>query len=82
MGGYLYNRARVTESPANPALVDKTLPQVPTHRGTVQVAYTNARLLNVGFEVLAIGRQFDDDLNTRTVPGSRSPGCRNLPSSR
>ena len=46
VGGYLYNRARVTESPANPALVDKTLPQVPTHRGTVQVAYTNARLLN------------------------------------
>ena len=73
-GGYLYNRARVTDAPANPALVDKTLPQVPTHRGTVQVAYTNAKLLNVGIELLAIGRQFDDDLNTRTVPGLSAPG--------
>ena len=73
-GGYLYNRARVTDAPANPALVGKTLPQVPTHRGTVQVAYTNAKLLNVGVELLAIGRQFDDDLNTRTVPGHAEPG--------
>jgi iron complex outermembrane receptor protein len=73
-GGYLYDRARITESPANPALIGKTLPQVPTHRGTVQVAYVNPRFVNVGVELLAIGRQFDDDLNSRAVPGYTEPG--------
>jgi outer membrane receptor protein involved in Fe transport len=66
-GGYLYNRARVTKNAANPALVGTFLPQVPTHRGTVQVSYTNPRYVNLALEVLAIGRQFDDDANTRTV---------------
>ena len=73
-GGYLVDSARVTESPANPALVDKVLPQVPRHRGSVQVAYLNPRYANVSFELLAIGLQFDDDLNVRTVPGYSYPG--------
>ena len=70
-GGYLYNRATVTEFAANPALVGNDLPQVPTHRGSVQVEYTNPRYLNAAFSVQAVGAQFDDDQNlkSRVLPG-------------
>jgi outer membrane receptor protein involved in Fe transport len=47
---------------------------VPKHRGTVQVSYENPRFANVMFEVQAVGNQFDDDLNLRTVPGIEEPG--------
>ena len=73
-GGYLYDRARVTEFAANPALVGNYLPQVPKHRGTVQVSYTNPKFATISFEVLAIGTQFDDDQNLRAVPGYTTPG--------
>jgi outer membrane receptor protein involved in Fe transport len=73
-GGYLYNRARVTEFEANPELVGNFLPQVPRHRGSLQVAYTNQELVNVGLGLQFFGRQFDDDQNIRVVPGEASPG--------
>ena len=73
-GGYLYNRATVTEYAANPALVGNFLPQVPKHRGSLQMLYTNPQLLTVGVGLQFIGRQFDDDLNTRVVPGETKPG--------
>ena len=73
-GGYLYEQARVREFAANPALVGKFLPQVPEHRGSVQVVYSNPRFLDVAFMVQALGTQFDDDLNVRTVPGISEPG--------
>jgi outer membrane receptor protein involved in Fe transport len=70
-GGYLYNRARVTEFVTNPRLVGNDLAQVPRHRGSVQLEYFNPRYVNVVFGVQAVGRQFDDDLNTatRVLPG-------------
>ena len=73
-GAYLYEEAKVTENETNPALVGKFLAQVPKHRGTAQVSYENPRFANVTFEVQAVGNQFDDDLNTRTVPGIEEPG--------
>ena len=73
-GGYLYGRARVTEFSANPALVGKLLPQVPRHRATLQLSYVNPRLVHVAVGIQAIGRQFDDDLNVRAVPGEANPG--------
>ncbi len=72
-GGYLYDQATVEENPANPVLVGKFLPQVPEHRGSLQVSYTDPRYVNVAFGVQFIGRQFDDDLNVRTVPGQSRP---------
>jgi outer membrane receptor protein involved in Fe transport len=72
----VFNRARVTENDRTPALVGKDLPQVPRHRGTVQVTFTHPRFVTASVEVLAMSRQFDDDLNTRTVPGISTPGCR------
>jgi outer membrane receptor protein involved in Fe transport len=72
--GYLYNHATVTENPANTTLVGKFLPQVPTHRGSVQVAYSNPRIANLSLDVQALGSQFDDDQNTRVVPGYTDAG--------
>jgi outer membrane receptor protein involved in Fe transport len=71
---YVYNDARVREFETNPDLVGNFLPQVPKHRGSVQVAYLNPRLVNVLVGVEAVGRQFDDDQNSRVVPGQDEPG--------
>jgi outer membrane receptor protein involved in Fe transport len=73
-GGYLYDQAKVKENPANPALVGKYLPQVPAHRGSVQVQFVDPRIASLALEVQAVGSQFDDDLNARTVPGYTTPG--------
>ncbi len=71
---YIHQRARVTENPANIALVGKVLPQVPRHRGSVHVSFTDARWFTASVDVLAMTRQFDDDVNTRTVPGLSEAG--------
>lgn len=68
-GGYLFNSARVVEFDANPALIDKYLPQVPKDRGSIRLTYSDPRTLTATFGVFGMGRQFDDDLNVRLVPG-------------
>ncbi len=69
-GGYLFDRATVEEFSPNPLLVasivGNDLPQVPTHRGSIQAAYANPRYATVSLGVQMIGRQFDDDQNTGT----------------
>ena len=65
---------RSRSSTANPALVGLYLPQVPKHRGSVSVAYSNPRFVTVAATGMFFGRQFDDDLNTRTKPGETEPG--------
>jgi iron complex outermembrane recepter protein len=72
--GYLYNDATVRAFVANPLLVGKFLPQVPKHRGSFQVAYSRVKYATVAVGVQFIGRQFDDDLNTRGVPGEPDAG--------
>ena len=72
--GYLYNDATVREFAANPQLVDKFLAQVPKHRGSFQIAYSSARFAFVALGVQFIGRQFDDDQNSRVVPGETEAG--------
>jgi outer membrane receptor protein involved in Fe transport len=73
-GGYLYDQAKVREFAANPGLVGKVLPQVPTHRGSVQAAYSNAKYASLALAVQFLGTQFDDDQNSRVVPGFSQPG--------
>ena len=73
-GGYLFNNAKVTENDRNPALVGKYLPQVPKHRGSVQLAYVNPQIASVGIGLQFYGLQYDDDLNARVVPGESEPG--------
>jgi outer membrane receptor protein involved in Fe transport len=60
---YVYDQARVTENPANTALVGLFLPQVPKHRGSVRVAYANAKLATIAASLQFLGSQFDEDLN-------------------
>lgn len=81
-GGYLFNRARVTEFDANPGLVDNcrgvagaacTLAQVPTHRGSFQATFSDPRLFTLALGLQMVGLQYDDDQNVRGVP---SNGCR------
>jgi outer membrane receptor protein involved in Fe transport len=69
-GGYVYDQAKVTENPANPALEGNFLPQVPTHRGTLRVVYSNARYAMVAASLQFVGAQFDEDQNlmTRRLP--------------
>ncbi len=67
-GAYLYDQATVTDGGANVALVGKYLPQVPTHRGSVQVAYSNPKYVNVALGVQVTGAQFNDDLNVNFIP--------------
>ncbi|MCC7415891.1 MAG: TonB-dependent receptor [Acidobacteria bacterium] len=72
-GGFLVNHARVAELGANPALAGRRLPQVPTYRGSARLAYDRAPA-SVSMGVQYVGRQFDDDLNVRVVPGHEEPG--------
>ena len=72
--GYIFNQAKVTEFDATPELVGKYLPQVPKHRGSVSVSYTNPRYATISMSAMFFGRQFDDDRNERTKPGESEPG--------
>ncbi|HET9266701.1 MAG TPA: TonB-dependent receptor [Vicinamibacterales bacterium] len=72
--GYLFNSATVREFDANPALVGLYLPQVPKHRGSVNLSYSNPRIVTASVTTFFYGRQFDDDLNLRTKPGETEPG--------
>jgi outer membrane receptor protein involved in Fe transport len=67
-GAYMRDDAKVTDGGVVPALVGKFLPQVPKHRGSVQVAYTNPKIATVALGIQAVGLQFNDDLNTQFIP--------------
>jgi len=71
---YLYSHATVTAFDANPSIVGNFLPQVPRHRASFDVTFTDPRLFDLTVDVQAIGSQFDDDQNTRSVPGYSTPG--------
>ena len=75
-GAYLFNDAKVTENPGNQSLVGNFLPQVPRHRGSLQVMYADPRVASVALGVQMMGLQYDDDNNARGVPAN---GC--LPNS-
>jgi outer membrane receptor protein involved in Fe transport len=61
---YVYDQAKVTENPSNPALVDNWLPQVPAHRGSFRLVYSNPKLVTASIGAQFVGSQFDDDQNT------------------
>jgi outer membrane receptor protein involved in Fe transport len=65
-GAYIYDVARVAEFDANPALIGKFLAQVPRHRGTAGLMYTNKRFVDVGTQYRYTSAQFDDDTNDPT----------------
>jgi outer membrane receptor protein involved in Fe transport len=66
---YVFDDAKVTDGGvANAALVGKTIQQVPRHRGSVQAAYSNAKLATVAIGAQFVGLQYNDDLNVNFIP--------------
>ena len=64
---YLYDVAKVTESQPDAqgnSLVGKYLAEVPMHRGTAEVSYSNPRIINASAAFYLTGGQYDDDLNS------------------
>lgn len=69
--GYLYSHATVEEFAANPEIEGNFLAQVPRHRGSIEVVCS---WVDLTLDIQAVGSQFDDDRNSRVVPGYSSPG--------
>ena len=63
-GAYLWSDSKVKEFPPNPLLESKLLPQVPQHRVSASLSYSNARVLSAFASLRFVGAQYDDDLNT------------------
>lgn len=70
---YVFDIAKVHESSVDAAgndLTGRYLAEVPKHRASFQLNYTNPRYVNVALENQFVGHQFDDDLNTAAIfPG-------------
>jgi outer membrane receptor for ferrienterochelin and colicin len=64
---YVYEMARIKEFSLNPGLVGKFLQQVPRHRGSLQLSYSNPIFASIAAQARYVGAQFDDDLNTRNL---------------
>jgi iron complex outermembrane recepter protein len=68
---YLYDVAKVTESREDftgASLVGKYLAEVPMHRGSVELSYSNPRFVTASAAMYITGGQYDDDLNTLWLP--------------
>src|SRR5579862_8449935 len=66
---YVYTDATVTDGGvANAALVGKYIPQVPKHRASVQVSYSNPKYVNVALGVQVSSNQYNDDQNVNFIP--------------
>ena len=63
-GAYLWSDSKVTQFPPNPSLESKLVPQVPQHRVSASLSYSNARILSAFVSTRFVGAQYDDDLNT------------------
>ena len=67
-GAYMRDDAKVIDGGVVPALVGKFLQQVPKHRGSFQLSYSDAKVATVALSVLVAGLQFNDDLNVQLIP--------------
>jgi outer membrane receptor protein involved in Fe transport len=68
-GGYLFADARVVSFPANVALEDKLIPQIPRHQFTFQGEYHDVKIATVAVHFRAASSQYDDDLNQFHLAG-------------
>jgi outer membrane receptor protein involved in Fe transport len=68
---YLYDVAKVKESQADftgTSLVGKYIAEVPRHRGSFEIAYSNPRFVTAAASMQLVGGQYDDDLNSLWLP--------------
>ena len=72
-GAYLFDIAKVHEAETDVTgfnLTGKYLAEVPKHRASFRVTYTNPEYFNLAIENQIIGHQFDDDQNDQEIfPG-------------
>lgn len=61
---YLFADSRVTEFPANPALIGKFLPQIPRQQMTFQLNYRPPTRFSFGVQSRISDAQWEDDQNT------------------
>jgi outer membrane receptor protein involved in Fe transport len=69
-GAYLFDIAKVHESTPDAAgndLTGKYLAEVPKHRASLALNYTDPRFVNVAVESQFVGHQYDDDLNVAVI---------------
>jgi iron complex outermembrane receptor protein len=68
---YLYNIAKVRASNPDASGLNITgnyLAEVPRHRGTAEVSYSNPKYVTASASMQIVGGQYDDDLNTLWLP--------------
>jgi iron complex outermembrane receptor protein len=68
---YLYNIAKVRASNPDASGINITgnyLAEVPRHRGTAEVSYSNPKYVTASASMQIVGGQYDDDLNTLWLP--------------
>ena len=68
-GGYLFVDARVKEFPANRTLEGLRIPQVADHQFSLQVQYSNPKIITGALQMRASSAQFDDDQNQLRLSG-------------
>ena len=80
-GAYVFDIAKVHESPTDVSgenLTGKYLAEVPKHRASFQLTYTDPRFVNFSIDNQFVGHQFDDDRNEAVifprVPGKTEIG--------
>jgi len=66
-GSYLFNDTEVLNAPNQPQLEGNQIAQVPEHRFTLILSYSNPDILNATIEGRYVGEQFEDDLNSITL---------------
>ncbi len=66
-GSYLFNDTEVLSAPNQPQLEGNQIAQVPEHRFTLILSYSNPDILTVTIEGRYVGEQFEDDLNSITL---------------
>jgi iron complex outermembrane receptor protein len=70
-GAYVFDDAKVTDGGvANAALVGKFVLQVPKHRGSLQVAYSDPKYASIALGVQLLGLQYNDDQNVQFIPAA------------
>jgi outer membrane receptor protein involved in Fe transport len=68
---YLYDVGKVTEGRADfngVSLVGRSIAEVPRHRGSMELSYSNPRTITAAASWQIVGGQYDDDLNTLWLP--------------
>jgi len=64
---YLWTNAEIRSAKDDPALVGNRLPQVPRNQGTIALDYDDGGPWRASLQLRVVGRQFEDDLNTRAL---------------